>query len=192
MSKNTCFTFETTRLTTTPPSSVCPLATSPCVRSTRLRVCRHHAHMFRHMCAWCRYTRRRFERTHEDVLSGRTGFSACYTPHTTHHIAHTHHTTTQDTTHHNTPHNNTTTTPHENRERESREKTHFQCGGAWPCFVDVVLCLVHPVNDRVFCLLNRVKYDCFLISFSASWPVNIFFFSANYFIYSVTVFNFIF
>ena len=48
-------------------------------------------------------------------------------------------------------------------------------GGAWPFLVDVVLCLVHPVNDRVFSMLNRVKYDCSLISFSASWAVNSFF-----------------
>ena len=36
----------------------------PCVASKRPRVCRHHAHMLKHMCAWCRYTRGRFERTH--------------------------------------------------------------------------------------------------------------------------------
>ena len=47
----------------------------------------------------------------------------------------------------------------EREEREKREKIHFQCGGALPFLVDVVLCLVHPVNDRVFSLLNRVKYD---------------------------------
>ena len=29
--------------------------TPPCVRSKRPRVYRHHAHMFQHMCAWCRY-----------------------------------------------------------------------------------------------------------------------------------------
>ena len=28
-----------------------------CVRPKRLRVYRHHAHMLKHMCAWCRYTR---------------------------------------------------------------------------------------------------------------------------------------
>ena len=56
----------------------------------------------------------------------------------------------------------------EEKREERREKIHFQCGGAWPFFVDVVLCLVHPVNDLVFSLLNRVKYDCSFISFSAS------------------------
>ena len=40
------------------------------------------------------------------------------------------------------------------------------------------------------CLLNRVKYDSSLISFSASWPVNSFLISANYLIHAVTVFNF--
>ena len=36
----------------------------PCVRPNRSRVCWNHAHMLKHMCAWCRYTRKRFERTH--------------------------------------------------------------------------------------------------------------------------------
>ena len=42
---------------------------TPCVHSTRPRVYRHHAHMFQHMCAWCRYKRGGFERTHGDVFS---------------------------------------------------------------------------------------------------------------------------
>ena len=42
-------------------------------RSKRSRVYRHHAHMLKHVCAWCRYTRGRFERTHGGVLSGHTG-----------------------------------------------------------------------------------------------------------------------
>ena len=70
---------------------------------------------------------------------------------------------------------------------------HFQCGGAWPFLVDGVLCLVHPVSDRVFKLLNRVKYDSSLISFSAPWHVNSFFLrktfiSSNHSFYAVTVF----
>ena len=40
--------------------TTCP----PCVDSKRARVYRHHAHMFQHMWAWCRYTRGRFEWTH--------------------------------------------------------------------------------------------------------------------------------
>ena len=59
--------------------------------------------------------------------------------------------------------------------RVRREKIHFQCGGAWPFLVDVVLCLVHPVNARFLRLLNRAKYDSSLISFSAPWQVNSFF-----------------
>ena len=48
----------------------------------RPRVYRHHAHMLKHMCAWCPYTRKRFERTHGDVLDGHTGlFSVSQTPH---------------------------------------------------------------------------------------------------------------
>ena len=148
--------------------------TSPCVDSKRARVYRHHAHMLKHVCAWCWYTRRRVERTHGDVWSGHTGFSACHTPHTTH-------TTPQHKTQHTTTHhNNTTTTPHENRDRqaeteretekedgdteekrrekrrERRGKIHFQCGGAWPFLVVVVLCLVHPVK-RDLRLLKKVK-----------------------------------
>ena len=46
----------------------CPLNTSPCVRSKRRRVYRHHAHTLKHVCAWCRYKRGRFERTHGEVF----------------------------------------------------------------------------------------------------------------------------
>ena len=38
--------------------------TFPCVHSKRPRVYRHHAHMCRNMCAWCRQARGLFERTH--------------------------------------------------------------------------------------------------------------------------------
>ena len=53
---------------------VCGFKTSPCVRSKRPRVNRHHAHMFQHMCAWCRHARRRFECTHGGVLEAKYGF----------------------------------------------------------------------------------------------------------------------
>ena len=43
---------------------VCGFTTPPCVLSKRPRVCRHQAHMFKHVCAWCRYTQGSFERTH--------------------------------------------------------------------------------------------------------------------------------
>ena len=39
----------------------------PCVDSKR------HAHMLKHMCAWCRHTRGRFERTHGHFLNPHTG-----------------------------------------------------------------------------------------------------------------------
>ena len=32
---------------------------------------------------------------------------------------------------------------------ERTEKIHFQCGGAWPFFVDVVICLVKPVKRPI-------------------------------------------
>ena len=44
--------------------AVCPFKTSPCVRSKRPRVCRHHAHMLKNVSAWCWYTRGRSEWTH--------------------------------------------------------------------------------------------------------------------------------
>ena len=47
-----------------PLLSVCAFKTSPCVRSKRACVYRHHANMLKHMCAWCRHTRERFGRTH--------------------------------------------------------------------------------------------------------------------------------
>ena len=96
------------------PLSVCRFKTAPCVHSKRPRICRHHAHMLKHVCAWCRYTRGRgrFERTHGDVLSGHTGFFS---------VSHTtHHTTTQDTTYHNTT---PTTRPQHHTEKEHRERT---------------------------------------------------------------------
>ena len=106
--------------------SVCPLKTPPCVRSIRPRVYRHHAHMLKHMCAWCRCTRGRFERTHGGVLCGHTGFFSV--PHRTLHHDHVHnqhphtntHTHTQHTptTHSNTQHTGTHTTSHGDRDRD--------------------------------------------------------------------------
>ena len=157
----------------TPHVPVCTFNTSPCMPAPR-------AHVFRHVCAWCRYTRGRVEWTH--------GFFSV--SHTTHHTPHRTHTTPQHKTQHTTTHhNNTTTTPHDNRDRERdrdrqrpREKRKekredsFSVWWSWPFFVHGVLCLVKPVNVRFFSLLNSVKYDSSLISFSAPWQVNGFFF----------------
>ena len=46
----------------------------PCVDSKRPRVYRHHAHTCYHMCAWCRYTRGRFEWTHSGAGEGHRQF----------------------------------------------------------------------------------------------------------------------
>ena len=68
--------------------TVCTFKTSPCVPAPR-------AHMLKHVCAWCRYTRGRFERTHGDVLSGHTEFRSV--SHTnTHTLRPQHHTTDRD------------------------------------------------------------------------------------------------
>ena len=68
----------------------------PCVRSKRLRVYRHHAHMCLNMCAWCRHTRGRFERTHGGVLNLHTGVTQRHTQKQTHAQTHRH---TENTPH---------------------------------------------------------------------------------------------
>ena len=45
-----------------------------------------------------------------------------------------------------------------------------------------MLFLVHPVCARDLSLLNSVKYDCSLISFSASWPVKSFLLKNEFFV----------
>ena len=161
MSKLTCFIEEKN-------VPVCTFKTSPFVPAPR-------AHMFQHVCAWCRYTRGRFERTHGDVLSGHTEFRSV--SHTnTHTLTHN----THNTPHHNTTQHITTTTPHgEERDRDRQrqrkktgtgrgekteekrkdkrredkrktrkdkrtEKIRFQCGGAWPLLVGVVIFWLVP------------------------------------------------
>ena len=99
---------------------VCPFKTSPCGRSKRPRVDVHHAHMLTHFCAWCRYTRRRFECTHGGVFESTHGFFPSFFSVPQHTQTHTHTPKTQHNTtttqHHNntTPqhHNNTTTQQH--------------------------------------------------------------------------------
>ena len=176
--KNTCFTDENTPHVST--------QTRPRVYAKNVPVCTG-----KHVCALCRHTRGRFERTHGDVLNGHTGFFSVshHTPHTPH--RHTHHNTRHNTTRRQTEkerdrERDTETegeegtkekkTRQEQREerRVKREKIHFQRGGAWPLLVDGVLGLVHPVKARFLHLLNRVKYDSSLISFSAPWQVNSF------------------
>ena len=108
--------------------------------------------------------------------------------HTTHHTHHTHHNPPQP------PHHTETDTERDrNKERrgdereedredktteERTEKIHFQCGGAWPFFVDVVICLVKPVKRPI----PKPAKQCqvrFILDFSAPWPVNSFLISAN-------------
>ena len=126
-----------------------------CVFNTCVRVVPAHT-------GTCRtYTRGRVEWTH--------GFSACHTPHRTH-------TTTQDTTYHSTPQQ------HDNRDRErdrdrdrdrqrqrreekreERKEKREDSFSVWWCIH------VKRVNARFLTLLNSVKYDLSLISFSALW-----------------------
>ena len=156
---------------------MCTFKTSPFVPAPR-------AHMFQHVCAWCRYTRRRYDRTHGDVLSGHTEFRSVshtntHTHTNTHNTQNTtqHNTTQHNTTQHNTTQHITTTTPHGERDRDRQrqrkktgtgrgekteekrkdkrgeykrrqdkrtEKIRFQCGGAWPLLVGVVIFWLVP------------------------------------------------
>ena len=115
--------------------------------------------MLKHVCALCRHTQGRFERTHGDVLNGHTGgvFIGA----------------TQDTKHHTETDRDRERQQREKRRRKrrrqdkrqelreerrvKREKIHFQYGGAWPFFVDAVICLVSPVCARDLSLLNSVQ-----------------------------------
>ena len=161
---------------------MCTFKTSPFVPAQR-------THMFQHVCAWCRYTRGRFERTHGDVFSGHTGFSACHT-HTPRPQRQTQHNTTTRPQHH-TETETETDRDRERRKGQREEKTEeerqdkrrfiLQCGSDF---------LVSPVCARDLSLLNSVKYDSSLISFSAPWQVNSFFISANLLLYAVAVFIF--
>ena len=133
---------------------VCTFKTSPFVPAPR-------AHVFQHVCAWCRYTRGLFERTHGDVLSGHTEFrSVSHTNTHTHINTHINTHNTNTTPHHTTTQHNTTHYDHnttrrkretetdrdrerrhgqrEKRRRKRRDKTREErrfillCGGAWP------------------------------------------------------------
>ena len=89
----------------------------PFVDSKRPRVYRHHAHMLKHVCAWCRHTRGRFECTHGGVFESTHGlffhvFSACRN---THKHAHT------QTQHHNTQHHTETETERDSDRQRRRE-----------------------------------------------------------------------
>ena len=105
-------------------ASVCTFKTSPFVLAPR-------AHMLKHVCAWCWYTRGRFERTHGDVLSGHTGFRSV--SHTTHTHMNTHttpqnntNTTQHNTAQHNTTQHNTTRPQHHteiDRDRQRQTET---------------------------------------------------------------------
>ena len=96
------------------------------------------------MCAWCRYTLGRFERTYGDVFEWTPGFFQRFTPHHD-----TRHNTTRRQTETETEGEEGTkekTTRQEQREerRVKREKIHFQCGGAWPFFIGVVILRLIP------------------------------------------------
>ena len=99
---------------------------TPCVRSKRPRVYWHHAHMLKHMCAWCRHARGRLECTHGGFFEPTHGFSTFFQRAATHKHTNTHtkHTPRPPTTprpqrpHHTTQH----TTSRGDRDRERQRK----------------------------------------------------------------------
>ena len=104
--------------------SVCRIQTPPCVRSKRFRVYRQNARMLNTMRAFCRHTRKRFERTHGGVWYLHLGFprakprhtQAPQTPDTTPYKTRQDKTrqdkTRHDTTRHDTTRHDTTTHDH--------------------------------------------------------------------------------
>ena len=103
---------------------------------------------------------RKTNRTILQLVPSAVPFKTHHTPHRTHTPHHNtkhntkHNTTQHNTTQHDTTHHTTTTTRpqhHTETERDrqrrqtEREERRFQCGGAWPFFVDGVLFLVNPV-----------------------------------------------
>ena len=119
-----------------PPPSLS--LTPPCVHPRRLRVYIQHVPVYAgttrtcfNMCAWCRYTRRRVECTHGDVLDGHTGFfSTCHTTTPQHPPRDTTHKTQHNTTQHDSTttrqHNSTTAHHTTTRPRTTTKDTHTQ------------------------------------------------------------------
>ena len=174
---------------------MCTFKTSPCAPAPRAHVEKHVDVVPVHTGTFWNVHTGACRNPHTGFFHG--FFSVSHTKHTT--TTNNTTTTTTHTTQHTTSHGDRQReTEKEGRERrgdergetrqnnrrqkktgqhereDRRQKINFQCGGAWPFLVDGVLCLVHPVNHRVFSLLHRFKYDCSLI-LSASWPVNSFF-----------------
>ena len=148
--------------------SVCTFKTSSFVPAPR-------AHMLKHVCAWCRYTRGRFERTHGDVLSGHTEFLS---------VSH-------DTPQHNTTqqHDHNTTRRQRQRQTETdRDRERREDGRGETRQEKRRQKKTRQARD--LSLPNSVKYDSSLIFFSAPWQVNSFLISANYLFCAVTVFHF--
>ena len=94
---------------------------------------------------------------------------------------------------HKTQHDNTTATPHRDRDRDTereekteedrqdkrREEVHFAVWWCMAFFLLVVIFWLVPFCARHLSLLNSVKHDSSLISFSAPWQVNSFLISEN-------------
>ena len=155
---------------------VCTFKPSPFVPKPR-------PHMLKHMCAWCRYTRRRSECTHGGVFEPTHGFFPRFfsVPHHTQtHTMTTNNHTTHNTTRRQRQSETETERDRARRQRQREEKREEEIQGRR-----------EKMKEKLkICFLNRVRYDCSLNSFSASWPVNSFSTSANCFNLCSYIFHF--
>ena len=161
--------------------AVCTSKTSPCVPAPR-------AHVL--PCVRPSYTETFWTHTRGRVeWTTHGGFQR---------VTHRHHNTQHNTTRQDRAQHQQNTTPHGDRDRQrqrqtdtereeftkefktkqekSEEKIQFQCGAAWPFFVDGVLFLVNPVCARDLSLPKQCQARfIFDLLFSASWQVHSFF-----------------
>ena len=88
-----------------------------CTFKTSLFMPAPRAHVFQHMCAWCRYTRGRFECTHGGVFEAKYGFFHVFFSVPQHTQTHTPNTPQQ----HRTTHNNTRRQTDRQRQRKQEK-----------------------------------------------------------------------
>ena len=143
----------------------------PCVDSKNVPVYagRHHAHMLKHMCAWCRHARGRFESAHG--VSQRVTAHSTTTPQPQIQPQRHTHDNVNDTQRHQL--NNLRLHPvqheqtHQVKTRQGDRLIALSSFSVWWCKAVLGWCsyfLVNSVLARDLSLLNSVKYDSFEIS----------------------------
>ena len=184
MSKDTCFTDEKHEAGDDPFPYPLSFPLHRVYIQNVSCVCRHLAHMLK---------------THVRVVPAYTGvFSVSHTTHPTHHNPPQppHHTETD--TERDRDKERRGDEREEDREdkttEERTEKIHFQCGGAWPFFVDVVIFWLIPLRTKL--VLAKQCQVRFILDFSR---LTVFIiceliflcsYSFHFFAYAVTVSNF--